>query len=86
MSTMVHVRMDEDLKDRATVALEAMGLSVADAVRLLFHRIAADQAFPLELKAPNAETRAALDEAADLLRARTARFDDAEALIASLDG
>ena len=33
-SSMIHVRMDNDLKDRATEALAAMGLSTADAVRL----------------------------------------------------
>ena len=59
---MLHVRIDDDLKQRATKALSAIGLSTSDAVRLLFHRIAADQAFPLELKVPNAETRAAMAE------------------------
>src|SRR3546814_9174633 len=65
-SSMIHVRMDNDLKERATEALAAMGLSTADAVRLLFHRIATDQAFPLELKVPNAETRAAMEEVAQM--------------------
>lgn len=55
-TSMIHVRMDNDLKNRATEALAAMGLSTADAVRLLFHRIVADQAFPLKLKVANAET------------------------------
>jgi DNA-binding HxlR family transcriptional regulator len=40
-------------------------------------RTAGDQGSSLELKAPNAETRAALDEAADILRERGARFDSA---------
>ena len=44
------------------IALEAMGLSVSDALRILLRRIANDQAFPLELKVPNAETRAAMAE------------------------
>ena len=60
-SSMVHVRIDDRLKADATAALDAIGLSTSDAVRLLFHRIVADQAFPLELKVPNAETRAAMD-------------------------
>ena len=67
-SSMIHVRMDNDLKERATEALAAMGLSTADAVRLLFHRIATDQAFPLELKVPNAETRAAMVEADEFFK------------------
>jgi DNA-damage-inducible protein J len=62
-TSMLHVRMDEKTKAEAIAALAAMGLTAADAVRLLFHRIAADRAFPLELKVPNAETRAAMEEA-----------------------
>ncbi len=85
-SKMLHIRMDEETKTEATAALAAMGLSVSDAVRLLFHRIIADQAFPLELKVPNSATRAAMAEADDLLAKRDARFADGEALIADLDG
>ena len=85
-SSMLHVRMDEDTKAQATAALAAMGLSASDAVRLLFHRIIADQAFPLELKVPNAETRAAMAEVDQMLAEGRGRFADGEALIASLDG
>lgn len=85
-TSMIHVRMDNDLKDRATEALAAMGLSTADAVRLLFHRIAADQAFPLELKVPNAETRAAIEEARAMIAERRARHDNPATLFAELDG
>ena len=59
-----------------------MGLSVSDAVRILLKRVVNDQAFPLELKVPNAQTRAAMDEA----RAMTAaRFDTAEDLLDDLE-
>ena len=85
LSSMIHVRMDNDLKERATEALAAMGLSTADAVRLLFHRIVTDQAFPLELKVPNAETRAAMEEVEQLKAKGRARFDSAEDMFASLD-
>ena len=85
-SSMIHVRMDNDLKDRATEALAAMGLSTADAVRLLFHRIATDQAFPLELKVPNAETRAAMEEADEFFKnGGTPGFDNADEMFAELE-
>ena len=83
---MLHVRMDKDIKAQAAATLGAMGLSAADAVRLLFHRIVADQAFPLELKVPNTATRAAMAEADAILAKRTARYDEGQALISSLDG
>lgn len=67
-SSMLHVRMDNDLKQKATEALAAMGLSASDAVRLLFHRIVADQAFPLELKVPNAQTQKAMAESEAMMK------------------
>jgi DNA-damage-inducible protein J len=84
-TSMLHVRIDDDLKARATKALDAIGLSTSDAVRLLFHRIVADQAFPLELKVPNAETLAAMKEAEDIVKNKTARFRSAEELFAGLE-
>ena len=35
-SSMLHVRIDSELKQKATETLAAMGLSASDAVRLLF--------------------------------------------------
>ncbi|MEA3062153.1 MAG: DNA protein [Sphingomonadales bacterium] len=86
MGSMLHVRMDEEVKAKATDALAAMGLSASDAVRILFHRIVADQAFPLELKVPNKATREAMVEADEIIRSGRARFADGDALISGLDG
>ena len=38
-TTMVHVRLDQDVKARATETLAAMGLSVSDAVRVFLMRV-----------------------------------------------
>ena len=84
-SSMLHVRIDDDLKARATTALAAMGLTTSDAVRLLFHRIATDQAFPLELKVPNTETRAAMAEATQMIADRKLRFESSEVLLGDLE-
>jgi DNA-damage-inducible protein J len=61
-TAMIHVRVDQNLKTNAAVALDAMGLSLSDAVRLLLTRIAAEQALPFEVRVPNAVTRAAMEE------------------------
>ena len=64
MSTsMVHVRVDEKIKQDAAEALAEMGISVSDAVRLLLHRVAVERALPFEVKTPNATTLKALKEA-----------------------
>ena len=73
-TTMLHVRVDEDLKTQAGETLAAMGLSVSDAVRILLKRVVNEQAFPLELKAPNAQTRAAMEEARVMIKTRAVRF------------
>jgi DNA-damage-inducible protein J len=84
-SSMLHIRVDDEVKTQATEALAAMGLSMSDAVRIFLKRVVNDQAFPLELKVPNAETRAAMEEARAMMKARQARFESANALFDDLD-
>jgi len=74
-TAMLPVRVDEETKERATAALEAMGLSVSEAVRVFLRRVAAEQAIPFAVKVPNAATRAAMEEARTMNRARFATPD-----------
>jgi DNA-damage-inducible protein J len=83
-TSMVHVRVNVKIKAQATKTLTAMGLSVSDAVRAFLTRVAAEKRIPFELKVPNAETRAAMAEADELLRSRRARFETAEELFDDL--
>ena len=84
-TSMLHIRVDDDIKDQATVALTAMGLSVSDAVRLFLRRVVVDQAFPLELKVPNAETQAAMQESRAMMAGRKARFASGNEIFADLE-
>lgn len=84
-TSMLHVRVDDATKEGAAAALEAMGLSLSDGVRLFLRRVVADQALPLELKVPNAETRAAMAEAEEIARVRRSRFMTADQLFADLE-
>ena len=61
-NTYVRARIDSYTKDRAADALEAMGLSLSDAIRLLMLRIADEKRLPFEVRAPNAKTRQAINE------------------------
>ena len=84
-TSMLHVRIDDETKAQATQTLAAMGLSVSDAVRLFLHRVVVDQAFPLELKVPNAETRKAMTEADEIVSTHHARFSTAAELFDDLE-
>ncbi len=61
-NTYVRARIDAATKERATDALEAMGLSVSDAIRLLMLRIADERRLPFEVKVPNMTSRKAIAE------------------------
>ena len=75
-TTMIHVRVEEQVKKQATDALEAMGLSVSDAVRVFLTRVAVEKQIPFALRVPNAETRAAMEEARAMSQARFATADE----------
>jgi len=52
--TYVRARIDTNTKERAAAALEAMGLSISDAIRLLMLRVADERRLPFEIKVPSA--------------------------------
>lgn len=79
--TYVRARIDNDTKQRATEALDAMGLSISDAIRLLMLRIADERRLPFEVKAPNLTTREAM---AELEAGKGKRFVSVAALMADL--
>ena len=79
--TYVRARIDTATKKRASDALEAMGLSISDAIRLLMMRIADEHRLPFEVKVPNATTRKAV---ADLQAGKGKRFASVDALMADL--
>ncbi|MCE2518145.1 MAG: type II toxin-antitoxin system RelB/DinJ family antitoxin [Alphaproteobacteria bacterium] len=60
--TYVRARIDGATKQRAQAALQSMGLSLSDAIRLLMFKVAHEQRLPFEIKAPSPETEAALAE------------------------
>jgi DNA-damage-inducible protein J len=78
----VRARVDTVIKKEATAVLSSMGLSVSDAIRLMLVRVAADKALPFDLRAPNAETQAAMRDIQD---GKVTRFNSASALMADLN-
>lgn len=84
-TTMIHVRVDENVKAQATETLAAMGLTVSDAIRVFLTRIVADQELPFAIKAPNSSSRAAMAEADEIIKSRRARFATPSALMDELE-
>jgi DNA-damage-inducible protein J len=80
--TYVRARIDSATKERAAEALEDMGLSISDAIRLLMLRVADERRLPFEVKVPNATTRKAM---AELEAGKGKRFASVDALMADLN-
>jgi DNA-damage-inducible protein J len=49
-STMVHIREDEKIKEKAVATLAKMGTSISDAVRMTWVRVATEKALPFEVR------------------------------------
>ena len=79
--TVVRARIDSYTKAQATEALQAMGLSVSDAIRLLLLRVAEEKRLPFSIQAPNAATVKAMEE---LDEGKGKRFSNAEELFQDL--
>ena len=84
-STMIHVRIDEQIKKKAAKTLEAMGLSLSDAVRVFRVRVVAEKQMPFSLKVPNAETLSSMAEADEIIVAKRARYKTGADLIHDLE-
>jgi DNA-damage-inducible protein J len=62
-NALVQTRINSEIKDEAAVVLQAIGLTVSDAVRLMLTRVAHEKALPFEPLIPNQATIAAMKEA-----------------------
>ena len=80
--TYVRARIDAHTKERASDALEAMGLSISDAIRLLMLRVADEKRLPFEVRVPNSQTRRAINE---LETGKGKKFRSVETLMPDLN-
>ena len=81
-NALVQARIDEAVKKEATTVLAKMGLTVSDAVRLLLTKVAREHTLPFDVRIPNAETKAALEE---LEAGKGKRFKNVKDLMAELN-
>ncbi len=87
-TSMVHVRVDNQLKSKAADTLAGVGLTLSDAVRILLTRVAAEGGLPAGLTADpeahdrwfRAKVREALDDTRPAIPHEQA-MDRAQALI-----
>lgn len=81
-NAVVRARIDSETKAQATEALQAMGLSVSDAIRLLLIRVANEKRLPFAVQVPNTSTLEAMKE---LDEGKGKHFSNAEDLFKDLN-
>jgi len=78
----VNVRIKQNIKEEASEVLNAIGLTISDAVRLLLTKIAYEKALPFSPLIPNETTIKAMKEAET---GNLDSFDSVEELLDALN-
>ncbi|MFG0642837.1 type II toxin-antitoxin system RelB/DinJ family antitoxin [Delftia sp. WSY_22] len=87
-TSFLRMRIDEDLKEQAEIALRDMGLDVADAVKVFLRRVVAERKMPFDIYAvvtPMEKTRRAMMESRAIIHSKSARFGGAQEFIDDLE-
>lgn len=82
-NAVVRARINEEIKEEASVVLASMGLTVSDAFRLMLTRVAKEKALPFEPLIPNTETIQAMKETREGKNLKS--FDSVDDLMADLN-
>ena len=83
-NSLVQTRINAEIKDEAAQVLQAIGLTVSDAVRLMLTRVAREKALPFEPLIPNEATIAAMKEAREG-KLETVTLDNLQSVIDAND-
>ena len=64
----IHVRIEPEIKEQVDNILTEIGISTTDAVNMFFRQVIRYQGIPLDLRIPNADTIAAMEEVEEMIR------------------
>jgi len=80
-NAVVRARIPEEMKIKAIMTLDRIGLNVSDLIRLIMLRVAEEGRLPFDVAVPNRATCKAMK---DLEEGKGQQFDSAEALFKDL--
>jgi DNA-damage-inducible protein J len=61
-SSRIEARIDTDLKQSAETIFAQLGISPSEAIRIFYKQVTIHNGLPFDIRIPNAETLAAIDE------------------------
>jgi DNA-damage-inducible protein J len=71
MNDRISTRIDPELKQNAAAIFAQLGLSEAEAIRIFYAQVTHHNGLPFEVKIPNEETIAALNEPLEKMQSYT---------------
>jgi DNA-damage-inducible protein J len=81
-SAFIRARVEPELKEDVLDILQTLGLSLTEAITLFFKMIKLNRGLPFEVKIPNEETLAAMEDAR--LERNLEEWDSVDAFLESL--
>ena len=81
----IEARIEPELKQSAEAIFAQLGVSPSDAIRIFYRQVQLHQGFPFEVRIPNAETRAAINEA-ETHPERLTRYDSVDEMFEAWEG
>jgi DNA-damage-inducible protein J len=80
----IEARIEPELKQAAEAVFSKLGVSPSDAIRIFYKQVELHQGFPFEVRIPNAETMAAIEEV-ETRSERLKRYDSVEEMFEDWD-
>jgi len=62
-TAMTHARLTPEIKEQAEAILKELGISISAAYEMFYRQIIANHGLPFEMRIPNTQTRAAMEDA-----------------------
>ncbi len=85
-SAIIQARIEPSLKSQADDILAGLGINATTAITLFYTQLVRQRGMPIELKVPNQETLAAMNELKDLqYRSKTQKFKSVADLMGDLN-
>jgi DNA-damage-inducible protein J len=73
-SAVIRARISPEIKDGVEKVFDRLGLTTSEAINVFCHQVVMSNGFPFEVKIPNAETLAAIQEGDAMLKDKKRKF------------
>jgi len=75
-TTMIHARVEPNLKQEAEAMLNSLGLNMTQAITLFLQQVKLQRGLPFEVKLPNKQTQVVMQEVLDGKNVDDFSFDE----------